>query len=242
MTLPLHLTISQQLCDQIVAGDYAPGAQLPSEHQLMAEFGVSRITARRAIGNLTQQGLVTVRRGKGAFVATQQKVTYSLSSPLIFLEADSAQQGVSVTVQTLVYERVTAPIAVQRILDSPIAYFQKKVLLFNGIPGCVDATYILPQYGKAYGQDLRRQMTFPTLENHGITIERIDAVIECTQADYATSEQLEVSLGHPLIVYRHTAYTKGDRAIVQGESISRGDRFCYSVQIQRDAAARFNAV
>jgi GntR family transcriptional regulator len=231
--IPLHLAISEQLRDRILTGLYQPGDQLPSEHQLMSEFEVSRITARRAIANLTQQGLVTVRRGKGGFVSSQQKVTYSLSSPLMFLDADIERQGVEITVKTLMFEAVTAPLEVQEILKSSIAYFQKKVLLFNGIPGCVDITYILPKFGSVYGEDLCQQMTFTTLEQHGINIEKIDAVIECTQADYETSEQLEVPLGHPLIVYQHTAYTDKECAIVHGKSISRGDRFCYSVQIKR---------
>ncbi len=233
MTFPLHLTISEQLRDRILTGQYLPGAQLPSEHQLMAEFAVSRITARRAISNLVQQGLVSVWRGKGVIVSPQHKHTYSLSSPLVLLEAEMAQQGVEVQVKTLVFESVTAPSDVAAILKSAIVYLQKKVLLFNGIPGCMDITYILPKFGQAYAKDLRRQMTFTTLEQHDITIDQVDAVIACTQADYETSEQLEVPLGHPLIVYQHTAYTQTEGAIVHGESISRGDRFCYSVQIQR---------
>jgi len=232
MTLPLHLAISEQLRDHILSGRYQLGDQLPSEHQLMAEFEVSRITARRAISNLMQQGLVTVQRGKGAFVATQQKVAYLLSSPLL-LEADMDRQGIKMTMRTLFFEPVTVPDEVRKVLQSSIAYLQKKVLLFNGVPGCVDVTYILPKFGKVYEQDLRQQLTFTTLEQHGIQVEKIDAVIECTQADYETSEQLEVPLGHPLIVYQHTAYAENKFAIVYGESISRGDRFCYSVQINR---------
>jgi GntR family transcriptional regulator len=232
MAFPLHLVISEQLRDRILSGMYRSGDRLPSEHQLMAEFSVSRITARRSISNLTQQGLVTVKRGKGVFVATQQKVTYSLSNQSIFLEADIASQGVTVTVQTLVFESVTLPVEVEAILKSTIAYLQKKVLLFNGIPGCVDITYIVPDLGVAYESELRQQMTFTTLERHGIAIDKIDATISCTQADRETSEQLEVPLGHPSIVYQHTAYTQ-NRAIVHGESISRGDRFCYSAQIVR---------
>ncbi|AFY91562.1 GntR family transcriptional regulator [Chamaesiphon minutus] len=233
MALPLHLAISEQLRDRILSGDYCSGDRLPSEHQLMAEFEVSRITARRAISNLTQQGLVTVKRGKGVFVATQQKVTYSLSNPMVFLEADLDRHGVTVGIQTLVFEAVTVPSEVAAILKCSIAHLQKKILLFNGIHGCVDVTYILPELGAAYESELRQQMTFTTLERHGITIDKIDATISCTQADYETSEQLDVTLGHPLIVYRHTAYTEDNCAIVHGESISRGDRFCYSAQIVR---------
>ncbi|MBW4658142.1 MAG: GntR family transcriptional regulator [Drouetiella hepatica Uher 2000/2452] len=230
--IPLHLAISEQLRDRILAGQYQLGDQLPSEHQLMAEFKVSRITARRAISNLTQQGLITVQRGKGAFVATQQKVAYLLSSPLL-LEADMARQGVEITVRTLFFEPVTVPDEVRKVLKCSIAHLQKKVLSFNGIPGCVDITYILPEFGEVYEKDLREQLTFTTLEQQGIQVKKIDAVIECTQADYETSEQLEVPLGHPLIVYQHTAYTEKNCAIVYGESISRGDRFCYSVRIDR---------
>lgn len=233
MSLPLHIMISRQLRDRMLSGYYKPGDRLPSEHQLMSEFEVSRITARRAIANLTQQGLVIVRQGKGAFVASQQKVTHFLSSSLL-LEADMARQGVAIEVQTLVFELVTAPIEVQETLQHSIAYLQKKVLLFNGAPGCIDITHIVPDLGKAYAEDLKQQMTFTVLEKHGVSPKRIDAVIECTQADDETSKQLEVPLGHPLIVYQHTAYADKNRPILQGKSISRGDRFCYSVEIERD--------
>lgn len=234
MTLPLHLSISEKLRTRIIEGLYQPGDRLPSEHQLISEFTVSRITVRRAIANLTQQGLVTAHQGKGTFVAAQQKVIYSLSNPLVFLEEDIATQGIKVQVKTFVFEPVVTPLAVQEILQSSIAYLQKKVLLFNGIPGCVDITYIVPELGETYAAELCQQMTFPTLTQHGISIEKIETVIECTQADYETSVQLEVTLGHPLIVYRHTAYRDGDCPIVHGETLSRGDRFCYSIQVQRE--------
>ncbi|MBW4526768.1 MAG: GntR family transcriptional regulator [Phormidium tanganyikae FI6-MK23] len=232
MPIPLHSMISKQLRDRMISGQYKPGDQLPSEHQLMSEFEVSRITARRAIANLMQQGLVVVQQGKGAFVADQQKVIHTLSSPLL-LEADMAQQDVTITVRTLVFELVTVPPEVEEILSVSIAYFQKKVLLFNGVPGCVDITYIVPELGKAYAKDLKKQLSLTALEKHGIHTDKIDAIIECTQADDETSEHLEVPLGHPLIVYQHTAYTDGNCAIVHGKSISRGDRLCYSVQIKR---------
>jgi GntR family transcriptional regulator len=229
MTTPLHIMISRQLRDRMIGGLYQPGDQLPSEHRLMSEFKVSRITARRAIANLTQQGLVTVRRGKGVFVASQQKVTHSLSRALL-LEADMARQGVAIAIKTLVFELVTAPAEVQEILQHSTAYLQKKVLLFNGVPGGMDITYIVPDLGKAYAKALKQQMTFTALEKQGMKLQKVDAVIECTQAGDETSEQLEVPLGHPLIVYQHTAYS-GNRPILQGRTISRGDRFCYSVEI-----------
>jgi len=49
-------------------GEYAPGTLLPSEHQLMAEFGVSRPTIVRAMIWLRQEGWIQTQQGKGSFV------------------------------------------------------------------------------------------------------------------------------------------------------------------------------
>ena len=78
-------------------------------------------------------------------------------------------------------------------------------------------------------------MTFPVLEENAIAIERIEATIECTHADYEMSGHLEVPLGQPLIVYRYTAYSNPDKPILQGETISRADRFCYALTVKRSA-------
>lgn len=50
-------------------GDYAPGRPIPSETRLMQEHGVARLTARKAVRVLADEGLVEVVRGRGAYVA-----------------------------------------------------------------------------------------------------------------------------------------------------------------------------
>ncbi|MEL6856725.1 MAG: GntR family transcriptional regulator, partial [Cyanobacteria bacterium J06607_13] len=87
-SVPLHISISEKLRHQIDSGVYAAGEKLPSEHQMMASFGVSRITVRQAIANLVNQGLAQSKQGKGVFVTPQRKVAYALSSPLVMLEND----------------------------------------------------------------------------------------------------------------------------------------------------------
>jgi len=237
MDIPLHLTISEHLRDQIMGGLFQPGEQLPSEHQLMSTFEVSRITVRRAIANLINQGLVTSHQGKGVFVKEQRKTTYSLSSPMVFFEEDMARQGVTTSIQNLVFEPVIATQDVQQKLhltaQETTVYLQKKLLLLNDIPVAIDVTYILVHLGKRYAKDLKRQMTFPTLERNGVSIARIAATLECTRSRYETSEHLDLLLGEPLLVYSYTAYTTGDRPIVCGEALSRGDRLSYSVDISK---------
>ncbi|NEQ51863.1 MAG: GntR family transcriptional regulator [Leptolyngbya sp. SIO3F4] len=235
-SVPLHISISEKLRQQIEAGDYQPGEKLPSEHQLMEAFNVSRITVRRAVANLVSQGLAKAQQGKGVFVTPQKKVAYSLASPLIFLEQDLARKGIQFTFESLTFKKVRPPKGVQatlRLLSKATVYFQKKLLSMDGAVGAIDASYIVSEFGQKYGSQLKRQMTFPTLEANGVVIEQIDAVIECTHADYEMSGYLEVPLGQPLIMYRYTTYTNNQRPILYGETISRADRFCYSFSLQK---------
>lgn len=238
LSVPLHTAISEKLRGQIEAGEYSIGAKLPSESQLMEIFNVSRITVRKAIANLVSQGLVSAHRGKGVFVTSQKKVAYSLSSPLVFLEQDLAQKGIKFTFKNLTYRKIKPPSEIQAVLNlrNPAsAYLQKKLLQMDGAVGAVDITYILPELGQQFAAQLKHHMTFPTLENNGIAIEAIDAIIESTHADYEMADHLEVSLGQPLIVYRYTAYTVEHQPVVHGETISRADRFCYSLGIKRSS-------
>ncbi|MGD1895680.1 MAG: GntR family transcriptional regulator [Phormidesmis sp.] len=234
MVTPLHVSISEKLRHQIEAGDYVSGEKLPSEHELMKTFQVSRITVRQAIANLVNQGLVSSQQGKGVFVVPQQKVTYSLSSPMVLLADDLSKKGIELTFKNLTFRKVRSPQEVQTALASAEkqVYLQKKLLYMNGAVGAIDISYILPELGKSLGPQLKQEMTFVVLEECAIAIESIDATIECTRADYETSDYLEVPLGHPLIVYRYIVYGPAQKPILCGETLSRADRFCYSLNIQ----------
>ncbi|HIK54230.1 MAG TPA: GntR family transcriptional regulator [Synechococcales cyanobacterium M55_K2018_004] len=238
---PLHLIISEQLREQILTGRYAPGEQLPSEHQLMEQFEVSRITIRRVLANLASQGLVVAHQGKGVFVKEQRKINYRLSNQLVFFEEDMAQQGVTSSIQSLVFEQVRAPKEVREKLKLPAkharVYLQKKLLLLDGVPAVFDVSYILPELGKRFAKELQAQMTFPVLEQNNIGIERIEATFECTQASQELSQHLQIPLGSPLLVYCYTAYSQDDQPVLFGWAPSCGDRLCYSVTLQRSLGA-----
>lgn len=65
--------VSADLETRIQRGDYAPGAQLPTEKVLAETFGVSRAVVREAIARLKADGLIETRQGSGAFVAENPK-------------------------------------------------------------------------------------------------------------------------------------------------------------------------
>lgn len=129
----------------------------------------------------------------------------------------------------------------QRYLQLPTdqreVYLQEKCLLIDQTPIMIDTTYILADLGAAYAADLQTKMTFPTLEQNGVAIARIEATLESTHANHALSDDLSIPLGSPLMVYRYTAYTNQEKPIICGEALSRGDRLSYSVVLTKQVTA-----
>lgn len=68
MVEPLYRVVSNTIIERIVDGTYPPGAMLPSEMDLAAQLGVSQGTARKALIDLEQKGIIDRRQGRGTFV------------------------------------------------------------------------------------------------------------------------------------------------------------------------------
>lgn len=61
--------VARELRERITTGEYAPGEQLPSIDDLVADYDYNKDTIRRAMGVLRDEGLVVIRPGLGTFVA-----------------------------------------------------------------------------------------------------------------------------------------------------------------------------
>lgn len=83
---PLRDLVANDLRTKIENGDLAPGAQLPSETEIVGQYGVSNMTARAVIAVLRGEGLIRVERGKGAFVRDSSPILRDATTRL------SAQQ------------------------------------------------------------------------------------------------------------------------------------------------------
>lgn len=71
---PPFRRVANELRSQILNGELAPGAKLPSENKLAEQHGVTRVTARKGIALLKAEGLVNSSQGKGAFVRERPHV------------------------------------------------------------------------------------------------------------------------------------------------------------------------
>src|SRR6201984_1519547 len=145
----LYSRVETILASEIADGDLKVGDQLPTEDSLIARFGVSRITVRRAIQNLVSRGLVEIRRGKGTFVAAP-KITQELTELSGFVE-DMHALGRKPTARVIGKEIVTADatVASQLALTRGERVVRiRRVRLADGVPLSFDETFLPLEIGK----------------------------------------------------------------------------------------------
>lgn len=66
--VPLYLQVEQHLGQRVQSGEWQPGQKIPTEEQMCAAYGVSRVTMRQALARLVDRGLLVRERGRGTFV------------------------------------------------------------------------------------------------------------------------------------------------------------------------------
>ena len=89
MTTTLAQKVVAGLKDKIFAGDLPPGHKLPSEAELIDEFGVSRTVIREAVTRLRAEGLVETFQGRGSFVlAVPEPTSFTVESAAIRTQHD----------------------------------------------------------------------------------------------------------------------------------------------------------
>lgn len=69
----VYVQVADHIAGRIAAGDLAPGARLPAERDLAAEYGVAYDTIRRATARLRDRGLILTIVGRGTFVSPESE-------------------------------------------------------------------------------------------------------------------------------------------------------------------------
>ncbi|MBB2914814.1 DNA-binding GntR family transcriptional regulator [Streptosporangium becharense] len=108
---PKYAQVMTAIQQRIQAGEYAPGDMLPSETQLVREFGVGRTTVVRALQTLAMQGWIEREHGRGSFVKGRPESSPDRVRPGLGVaeQAESAEQAIEV-------HRLAAPRHIARLL------------------------------------------------------------------------------------------------------------------------------
>ena len=141
--VPLYYQIQQGLSEQIRSGKLKPGELVPSEQELAARLGVSRMTARQALKSLCSRGLTYSQRGKGTFVS-RMKLEKNFRQLLSFSE-EMKDRGSQPRSRVLAFKKMAPEGDVAQALHlrpGEEVIFLKRVRMADSAPLCIEATHL----------------------------------------------------------------------------------------------------
>ncbi|CAM2771283.1 histidine utilization repressor [Pseudoalteromonas atlantica] len=174
MTTPKFAQIKQFIVDKIKNGAWQENQRVPSENELSSQFSVSRMTARRALSELTDAGILTRSQGLGTFVASFKSQSSLLEIKNIADEVKERNGQYSCSVQVLESINAVAPIAIALGVEvDSVVYRSVLVHNENDKPLQVEERFVNPALAAGY-----LQQDFSALTPH----EYLSRVAPLTQA------------------------------------------------------------
>jgi len=224
---PLYVQIQEYIAEKISKGELNPESRIPSERELSQELGVSRMTVRRSLTELVNEGMLERRHGAGTFVA-KPRVTYAATELINYAQA-LRSRGLLVTRQLLEFSEVPASRRLSELLQVEIGHpLYHVVLLYlaNRVPVVLERTFLscercpdLQEY------DLEKTSIHDLLvDGLQMRLSSTDQIIEAVVASGTAALQLRVEEGFPLLMMTRTVHRLEDEQPVQhSQDLLRGD-------------------
>lgn len=216
-----------ELLARIADGRLTDGARLPNERVLAEQYGVSRVTIRRALARLRTEHLIQSVQGAGTFVAPavlgetpNALMSFSRLATVRGLTAGAEVHGVA--------ERPATIAEAEQLLVAPgtgvVAIDRIRTL--DGIPVAISVS-IVPTacMPGATAIDWSSASVYDELGRAGYPPTRADYSVEAQAADERAATLLRMPVGQPVLVTQSTSFTSSGRAVELASMIYRGDRY-----------------
>jgi GntR family transcriptional regulator len=226
---PRYREIEQALRSRIAT--LRPGQRLPSDADLCAEFSVSRMTARHAMGQLAEEGLVRRDPGRGTFVA--EPPTHRRANSLMTFSHEMRRQG-RVPSSRVVARTVRPPSETERaelrLARGDEILELRRVRLADGVPVALEVAVLSTRcIEPVLSADLETGSLHETLIAGGIVPSRGKSSIGAEAAGADDAVLLGIEVGEPMLVERRLILDQRGRPIERTESRYAADRYGLNV-------------
>ncbi len=232
--IPLYYQVKESLLEKIRNKQFNVGDLIPSESELQERYKVSRITIRRAIQELVQEGHLYTQQGKGTFVS-RPKASQELNLISSWAETMVAL-GMHPQTKVINYSEEPAPINIARLLNIPIGdrvYKLERLRYADNEPTCIMTNYLAPAIVPGFlEKGLKGESLYETLEKHyNIVLSRAEETVEAKAAKASEATLLNIKRGFPLLYATRVTYDITERPVEVVISISRADRYSYKIKL-----------
>lgn len=235
-SVPLYLQLKRLLEAQVANGTLAPHSRIPSERELSEQFDISRMTARRALLELTREGRIYTAVGKGTFVA-EPKISQNLQALTSFSEEMRAR-GLRPATRLLRRERIPAPPLAAESLRLPPAtpvIAIARLRLVDDEPLALEvAHFCFPEMDELLSLPLEGSL-------YELLRERFQLIpseaIQAFEARLAVDDELlllKIVPGTPVLTLDRTTFDPALRPFEYVQSVYRSDRYRFVARLVRE--------
>ncbi len=223
------------LIEQLDVGD-----AIPSERQLSTDLGVSRLTVRAALDDLTREGYLVRRRGAGTFVS-EPKIAQELT--MTSFTDDMRRRGMRPSSRTLELRVSPAGARLGRLLHvspSEPVVVAIRLRLADGESMAIETVHVREKDVPGLtARDLEEQSFYELLrDRYGLVIVGGTQTIEPTVTDEEESAALGVPLHSPAFRFERVTHSETGETVEFVESIYRGDRYRLVTALSRPQERR----
>lgn len=241
MPMPKYHQVYLVLREQLSEGKFSQG--LPAEVALMQQFGVARVTVRRALEQLAAEGMISREPGRGTRALTPGSPTTGhlndgrQQAKLTGLLENLVSMGLKTTVRVLDVDILMASSSVASALELKVGDpVQKAVRVRSTTDGPLShiTTYVPASIARTFGRsELALKPILVLLEESGVKVGRAHQTISARLADAQVAKNLEVSVGSALLAVHRLIYDDQDRPIQWLHGLYRPDRYEYQMELSR---------
>jgi GntR family transcriptional regulator len=233
--IPLYVQIRKALRDDIGNKVLEAGQKLPSEDELAAQFGVSRMTVRQGISDLIDEGLLYRRHGVGTFVS-QSHIERDHTHLTSFMEY-AKDEGIDAKIRLLIADILPAKLQVARALmlnEGDLVIRVKTLRLVEDVPITVhDAHVPYKLFPQLLQEDLEAQHLWSIFESYGFRVKRAVQRLMARGAEDEIASLLQVEEDFPILFKERTVYLDDGTPAEFTYCYNRGDRYSLTVVIDR---------
>ena len=227
---PLYKQLMQKIRSDIAAGVYPVHSRIPSEQELCETYQVSRVTVRKALAELTQEGLLKRRQGKGTFVEIP-RLCKDLKDVNSFHDACRMMNCTPGT--RVIHAQLTHATQEDR-RDLLLEETKEQVVevvrlrLADGSPVMLETNRFPSSYAYLLEEDLTGSL-YALLQEHEVEAAQAMHEISLCYANAQQARQLEVEPGDALLCLREIIYDQHSRPLHTSLQLIRGDRFTFRI-------------
>jgi GntR family histidine utilization transcriptional repressor len=210
MTAPLYAKVKDHILDHIRSGAWTPGMRVPSENELVEHFSISRMTANRALRELTADGFLSRVPGVGTFVKEPPARSSLLELRNIAEEIAQRGHAHAAHVETRRTIEATPPLAEEFELKLPAKLFHLVMVhTENGVPVQLEERYVNPFMAPHFAEQ-----DFSTVTPTAYLVARqpVDELEHTVEAVMPTADRqalLDIGENEPCLALHRRSWSKG---------------------------------